>query len=289
MRLALHALTTRHCNCLTEVRLARDLGYQGVEFMVAKYLRYLDNGGTPQALRAACEAAGTPAVCLNALVPVDRFDAAGHAALVAECERLSAAAAGLGCPTIQLVFLSELAGYPWPEARKLTARNAAEMCDIGRAHGVRFQLEPIAWAPMHSLAQTLEVIEEAGRDNLGTVIDFWHLWAGEATTPDDVARLDKNLIYGIHICDGKRRAPGALWDEGAQRGFLPGEGDIPVGDWVAAVKATGYDGDWSAETYSPRHWEDDLYDLAAECRERVLAYIDPAHRVEPGPAAAERK
>ena len=288
MLLALHALTTRHCNCLTEVRLARDTGYQGVEFMVAKYLRYLDNGGTPQALRAACEAAGTPAVCLNALAPVDRFDAAGHAALVTECERLSAAAAGLGCPTIQLVFLTELAGYPWPEVRKLTARNAAEMADIGRAHGVRFQLEPIAWSPMHSLAQTLEVIEAAGRDNLGTVVDFWHLWAGETTTPDDVARLDQNLIYGIHICDGKRRAPGALWDEGAQRGFLPGQGDIPIREWVAAVKATGYDGVWSAETYSPTHWEEDLYDLAAECRERVLAYIDPAHRVASGPSVAER-
>ena len=56
-------------------------------------------------------------------------------------------------------------------------------------------------------------------------------------TPDDVARLDKNLIYGIHICDGQRRVPGTLWDEGALRGFLPGEGDLPVADWVAAVKA----------------------------------------------------
>jgi sugar phosphate isomerase/epimerase len=284
MQLALHALTTRHCNCLTEVRLARDLGYEGIEFMVAKFLRYLDQGGTPQALRAACEKAGTPAVCLNALVPADRFGAAEYAALLAECERLSAAAAALGCPTIQLVFLTELAGYPWPEVRRLTARNAAALADIGRAHGIRFQLEPIAWAPMHSLAQTLEVIEEAGRDNLGTVVDFWHLWAGLDTTPDDVARLDKNLIYGVHICDGQRRVPGTLWDEGQLRGFLPGEGDLPVREWVAAVKATGYDGVWSAETYSPRHWEADLYDLAAECRDRVLAYIDPAH----APATPER-
>jgi len=273
MRLALHSLTTMHCNCLTEVRLARDLDYQGIEFMVAKFLRYLDQGGQAATLRAACEQAGTPAVCLNALVPCDRFGKQDHQALLEECERLSAAAAGLGCPTIQLVFLTQLAGYPWPEVRRLTAQNAAELADIGRAYGIRFQLEPIAWAPMNSLAQTLEVIAETGRDNLGLVVDFWHLWAGEATTPDDVARLDKNLIYGIHICDGKRRAPGALWNEGQQRGYLPGEGDIPLRDWVAAVKATGYDGVWSAETYSPRHWEDDLYDLAATCRDRVLAYI----------------
>ena len=38
----------------------------------------------------------------------------------------------------------------------------------------------------------LEVIEEADRDNVGLVLDFWHLWAGGKTTPADVAKLDKN-------------------------------------------------------------------------------------------------
>jgi sugar phosphate isomerase/epimerase len=276
MLIALHALTTMHCNCLTEVRIARDLGYDGIEFSVTKFLRYLDQGGQPEALRAACQQAGTPATCLNALVEADRVAGAEHLVLLQECERLSAAAAGLGCPTIQLVFLSRLAGYPWPEVRRLTAKNAAELADIGRAYGVRFQLEPIAWAPMHSLAQTLEVIAEAGRGNLGLVVDFWHLWAAEATTPDEVARLDKNLIYGVHICDGKRRTAGTLWDEGVLRGHLLGDGDIPLREWVAAVRATGFDGVWSAETYSPRHWELDLYDLAATCRQRVLACLADA-------------
>jgi sugar phosphate isomerase/epimerase len=275
MKLALHALTTMHCNCLTEVRIARDLGYEGIEFSVGQFQRYLVNGGQAAALRAACVQANTPAVCLNALVHADRQQPAERQALLEECEQLSAASAALGCPTIQLVFLMELAEYPWPEVRQLTARNAAALADIGRAHGIRFQLEPIAWSPLRSLAQTLEVIDEAGRDNLGLVVDFWHLWAGEATMPDEVARLDPNLIYGIHICDGKRRAPGALWDEGKQRGYLPGEGDIPIAEWVAAVKATGYDGVWSAETYSPTHWEADLYDLAADCRDRVRSYIGP--------------
>ena len=276
MKLALHALTTMHCNCLTEVRIARDLGYEGIEFAVGQYQRYLANGGQATVLRAACEAAGTPAVCLNALVHADRQGKAERRALLEECEQLSAAAAGLGCPTIQLVFLMELAEYPWPEVRQLTARNAAALADIGRAHGIRFQLEPIAWAPLRSLAQTLEVIAEAGRDNLGLVVDFWHLWAGEATTPDEVARLDPKLIYGTHICDGKRRVPGTIWDEGKLRGFLPGEGDIPIAQWVSAVKATGYDGVWSAETYSPTHWEADQYDLAADCRDRVRSYIGPS-------------
>jgi sugar phosphate isomerase/epimerase len=276
MILALHGLTTMHCNCLTEVRLARDLGYGGIEFIASKLLRFMDNGGQLEQLAAACREAHTPAVCINALVHTDRVAGEEQQQLFRECERLCQAAAVLGCPTIQLVALTRLEGMPWPEARTLLARNTAALADIGRAHGVRFQLEPIAWAPLHSLSQSLEVMAEAGRDNVGMVIDFWHLWAGEATTPDEVARLNRDQMYGVHICDGKRHVPGTTWDEGSLRGYLVGEGDIPVREWVAAVQATGYDGVWSAETYSPRHWEHDLYALAADCRDRVLAALQPA-------------
>lgn len=273
MIIAQHALTTMHCNCMTEVRLAKDLGYGGIEFLAAKIHRYLDMGYDIKLLADACKKAGTPAVCINALADADRLDTLEHSQLIAECERLCVAAEVLGCPTIQLVFRERLEGRPWPEIRKLTVSNAAKLADIGKAHGIQFQLEPLAWAPMCSLSQSLEVIEEAGRDNLGMVIDFWHLWAGFGTEPDEVVKLDKRMIYGVHFCDGKRREGLTVNDEAELRGFLIDEGDIPIKDWVDAVKATGYDGTWSAETYSPAHWELDLYNLAKSCKESMEKYI----------------
>ncbi|MDP6491250.1 MAG: sugar phosphate isomerase/epimerase family protein [Kiritimatiellia bacterium] len=262
-----------HCNCITEVRIARDLGYGGIEFLAAKIERYLDVGHRIETLAEACRQAGTPAVCINALADADRLDTVEHSELLAECERLCSAAEALGCPTVQLVFRERLAGRPWPEVRRLTAENAAKLADIGKGYSVRFQLEPLAWAPMHGLSQSLEVIEEAARDNLGMVIDFWHLWAGGATGPEEVARLDKRMIYGVHFCDGKRKPDLTVDDEGELRAYLPGDGDIPIKEWVGAVLATGYDGAWSAETYSPRHWELDLYNLSRECKERMERYI----------------
>ena len=273
MIIAQHGLTTMHCNCMTEVRIAKDLGYGGVELFAPKLHRYLDNGYDISMLADSCKKNGIAVVCINALADADRMDTVEHSELLAECERLSAAAEGLACPTVQMVFRERLAGRPWPEIRSLTGANAAKLADIGKEHGIRFQLEPLAWSPMHSLSQSLEVIDEAGRDNIGMVIDFWHLWAGGQTSPDEVARLDKDVIYGIHFCDGKRKEHITPDDEGELRAFLPGEGDIPVKDWVAAVQATGYDGCWSAENYSPVHWELDLYDLARKCKELMESYI----------------
>jgi len=39
------------------------------------------------------------------------------------------------------------------------------------------------------------------------------------------------------------------------------------------VKATGYDGSWSCELLSPRHWEWDLREIAVRCRELMEYYV----------------
>ena len=273
MKIALHGITTMHSNCLTDVRIARDLGYDGLEIIASKLIRFLDNGHDISELAGVCRQADIPITCINALADMDAAHPKSKDVLVAECERQSAAAEALACPTIQLVFFNVPADTTWSDIRPVISALVSELADIGAPRGVQFQLEPIAWTPFCSLSQSLEVIDVAACDNLGTVVDFWHLWAGGDTSPDEVARMDAAQIYGIHICDGKRPAPGEEWVETELRGYLLGDGDVPIADWVAAVKATGYDGVWSPETFSPVHWEYDLYDLARDAKARIEKYI----------------
>jgi sugar phosphate isomerase/epimerase len=272
MIITMHGLTTMHCNIKTDIRLAREAGYEALEIVEMKLLRYLDMGFEAKELNPLFNAYDIRPLCINALKEVERVEPKEREALMIEAERLCAAAEVIGCPTIQLVPFCGLEGRPWDEVLELTARNVADIADIGKRHGVRFQLEPIAWSPIHSLAQSLELMEAAGRDNVGMVIDFWHLWAGEETTPDDVAQLSSSQIYGIHFCDGKRHVPGTEWVEVDLRGYLPGEGDIPVQEWVDAVQSTGFDGVWSCELLSPRHWEWDLLEIAIETKARLEQY-----------------
>jgi len=42
---ALHGISTHYCNVLTEARIAVETGYEGLELLRYKLLRYLDNGG----------------------------------------------------------------------------------------------------------------------------------------------------------------------------------------------------------------------------------------------------
>jgi sugar phosphate isomerase/epimerase len=97
------------------------------------------------------------------------------------------------------------------------------------------------------------VIDAAERDNAGLVLDFWHLWQ-RGTTPDDVARLDRRFISGVDFADSLGPA-GSPSPGQRSRCVWPGEGEIPLREWVAAVRATGFDGWWDNELYSPPHWE----------------------------------
>jgi sugar phosphate isomerase/epimerase len=277
MIVAMHGLSTMYCNVATEIRMASECGFDAVELVESKLLRYLDQGYEAKELVPLFEKYKMRCCMINALKWIERSESAARNALMKEAERLCAAAKDIGCPQVQLVPFCLLADKPYDEVIRLTAKNVAEIATIGRSYGIRFQLEPIAWSPIHSVRQSLELLDAAGKPgNVGMVIDFWHLWAGYETTPEDVAALPATMIYGIHFCDGKRLAKGAKWDENDEpglRSYLPGEGDIDIPAWVAAVKSTGFDGYWSSELLSPRHWEWDLAEIARETKARMEQYI----------------
>ena len=274
MIITMHGLSTMHSNIKTDIRIARESGFEALEIVESKLLRYLDLGFKTEELIPLFKKHSIKPVCINALKDIERIEPNEHAELLQEAERLCEVAHTIECHTIQLVPFCGLEGRPWPEVLELTSKNIAEIADIGGKYGIRFQLECIAWSPIHSLSQSLQVIKQAERDNVGIVIDFWHLWAGGETKPDEVAKLDSSIIYGVHFCDGVHHIKGAPWVEKDLRSFLPGEGEIPIKEWVEAVMATGFDGVYSSELLSPKHWEWDLLEIAHETKCRMEKYIN---------------
>ena len=238
-----------------------------------KVLEYLESGNSTELVRTTLSNHQIEMISINDVAHVERTDDESISRMLAETETLSEFAQAVGCDCIQLVPLCALAGRPWEEVRRLTGQNIRRIADIGARYGVKFQLEPVAWSPIHSLHQSLELIQEVERPNFGMVIDFGHLWYGGETTPDEVARLDKDLIYHIHFCDGKKNPPGTVCDETILRGVYAGEGDVHLKDWIDAVKATGYDGWWSYELVSKKHWQMDVKEVAAMTSKLLDDYV----------------
>jgi len=274
MKLTLHGQVTLYGNILSDVRIARDAGYQALEVHTDKLWRYLEAGGTAAALKAALDAFGIEAAAIDIIGGIEVTDRAGRDELFARTRRLVDVAVEIGAPTIQVNPFSAHDGLSVEENIRLTAINLTEIADIGAAKGIRFQIEGAAWTPIHTLADCLRLIDAVGRDNVGLVIDYWHFWASRGAEPKEIADLSADLIYGVHICDGYRPGVGEPWvDERELRGVLPGDGALPVAEWTDAIKATGFDGYISGEFLNRQLWERDHLEVATEMRRRMETYL----------------
>jgi sugar phosphate isomerase/epimerase len=264
MLVGLHTGSILHTNLMTDIHAAKAAGFDAVEFCIPKLLRYLDAGYEPDQILP--ELGGLPVVMINSFLHVERQEPEFRGQLRQMCKRLCRVANTLSCDTLQVVALSALEGQPWSEIRHKTASSLAELADIAAPYGVRLALEPVAFAPVRSLSQALEVLDAAGRPNLGLCLDTFHLWCG-GTPWDEVAALDRRLVYVAHISDVSPRR-GAEWSDD-DRDVLPGDGILPLQEGIAAIRATGYDDVWCVEMMGAHHWEWEPLTLAQELERRT--------------------
>ncbi|PAW11493.1 sugar phosphate isomerase/epimerase [Vibrio sp. V1B] len=265
MRFALHGMCSLHCNILSDVRLAKETGYQGLEIHTEKLWRYIQAGFTAEQLKQRMDEFGIVPTAIDIIGAVEVTDKASQRQLFQDSETLCRFAQAVGAPTIQLNAFEALNGLTKEQNIELTAQNIRQITDIGKSYGIRFQYEGAAWTPIAKLEDYFRLYDAVGRDNFGFVLDTWHLWACRGATLEQVANIDAELIYNVHLSDGKRPAPGEAWpDERALRGYLLGQGEVPLKEWVDAIRQTGYDGFYSGEFLNDQLWEGDYYDIATD-------------------------
>ena len=272
---ALHGLTVRYSNIISDVRLASEAGYDALEFHTDKLDRYIASGLGAAYLAEKLEQHGIIASGIDIIGGIETQDKNAFDAILEKTKILCKFANVIRCKTIQLNAFSELEGMTELEQINLTAKNITQICQIGLEHGIRFQLEAAAWTPIHTLEQCQHLLEKVALPNLGLVIDFWHSWAARGATPEQIRALDASQIYAVHISDGFRPEIGAPWvDETLLRDVLVGDGEIPIADWVDAVQATGFDGCYSGEFLGHRLWEKDHLEIGREYLKRMKSYVN---------------
>lgn len=280
-KISMNSTATKYCNLVEELKIAKELHFEGVEIVIDKIYRFLECGYSMDEILSLTD--GLEVVGIGALQNIERQGAEAEDFL-AEVKNACEIGEKLGVKLIQLCTgpsdfdtvlsfkngtLKEddprykgLLGVPEDELIEKTAANVAKAADIAADYGIDFYLEPLAWVPLGKIAQAEKVIQAAGKKNVGIVIDFWHMWTtGE--TPEYVASLDKDLIKIVHICDGIAWNGEGLPNQDLLRNVWTGEGDLPLKRWIDAVKKTGFDGWYSTEIFSSKIYERDPRQTAA--------------------------
>ena len=257
----------------TDLEAAKAAGFDYLEIWAAKLRSFLQQRSASE-LKDLFAESGLGALSINSIEHITFRDAEAYRAIKRECEELSSIAAAIGCPCIVVVpgRLPE-GGASRETVTAESVKVLNELCDISAAHGVSLAFEflgqPDCSVPTLDLAA--EIVREAGRKDLGLVIDSFHFYAGGSTI-EMIEALDPSLIQIFHINDAEDLPREQLED---RHRLLPGMGILPLREMVSAFRRIGYDKVASVEIFRPEYWEQDPFQLARDAHEatkRILSH-----------------
>ncbi|NWB47862.1 sugar phosphate isomerase/epimerase family protein [Pseudomonas gingeri] len=278
--LVLHSTVAKHSTLAMDIDIAQAVGFDALEINSAKLEAYLQAGYSELELRNLLKDVHVPGI--GYLRDIER-QGAERDDLLQEAERLFQLANLAGAKGVQVLtgpinvqavldfqrgakseYYSGLLGRDQAEQYALTARNLATLADLARQYDLLLYLEALSWTPLNSLEHQLQLIDRTERDNVRMVIDYWHCFTS-GVTPQDIAGMNKDAIYGVHVCDSLA-FEGGIPNEEVLRDVPTGSGVLDLAEWTAAVKATGYVGWWSCELFCKKQQQQNSYAVARELK-----------------------
>lgn len=261
MKLAFNGATTMKADLPTDLKAARDAGFDYLEIWAAKLRAFLQANSVLD-LRRMFDDAGIEPYSINSIEHVT-FRNQDFAGIKAECEELCAIAKTLRCPYI--VVVPGKLPQPAPSREEIVNESVRVLIDLGavaRQHGVALAFEFLG--QMDCSVQTLDlatdIVRKTAQQNIGLVIDSFHFYAGGSTI-EMIERLDPERVFIFHINDAEDLPRERLQDS---HRLLPGLGILPLRQIIQSFKRIGYDRVASVEIFRPEYWQKDPFELARE-------------------------
>jgi len=226
-----------------KIEAAASAGYDGIEIFREDLVGC---DGTPAEVGRFCTEAGLEVLSLQSLRDFEAGPERLREWNLKRAGRFLDLAAEIGAPLLIVCANTRRDTVDDPDR---AAADLAALADLAAERGLRLGYEALATsAVVRSYVDAWRIVEKANRPNLGLVLGAVHSVAAGA----DFAALeaiDPARIFLVHLAD----APSARMDVRLlARHFrlFPGQGDLPIADLFAKLKAMGYVGPLSMEIFN---------------------------------------
>ena len=246
MKIALSEISTPGASFAEDVSAYAAAGFDGIG--VWEFKLPGDDAASARLLR---ESGLGAANCVPAIPSFLQLDLPGMEGPPDPAERVEALCASMGRlarfkPACVLCLTGPTGDRSEREARALVIDGLRQVAAAARSAGVRLGLEPTHASEsaetsfLSSIGETIALLDEAGLDDVGVMVDSVHVW----DTPglEEEVALHAARVTGLHVAD--KLAPGAPGR------VLPGEGVTHPERLVALLHAAGFDGYADVEIFS---------------------------------------
>jgi 4-hydroxyphenylpyruvate dioxygenase len=226
--------------------------------------------GTPADVRRATEQLGLEIVTLQPFRDFEGMPDGHRARVFARAERKFDVMQELGCDL--LMICSNVS----PDCIGGIDRAAADLCELGERaakRGLRVAFEALAWGRhINDYRDAWEAVRRANHPAVGLVLDTFHILARK-TDLGAIRSIPRDKIFLVQMADAPLLQMDYLSWSRHFRNF-PGQGDLPLVEFMEALGATGYDGFLSLEIFNDQFRAGSARSVAVDGHRSLIFLLD---------------
>ncbi len=245
--------------------------FRGVEIFENDLLSF---NGTPAEIRRMVEDLGLRTITFQPFRDFEGMPEPGRAKVFARAERKFDVMQELGCDL--LLVCSNVS----PDALGGIDRAATDFGELGERaakRGLRIAFEALAWGRhINDYRDSWEVVRRANHPSVGLVLDTFHILV-RGTDLGPIRAIPKDRVFLVQVADAPLLDMDYLSWSRHYRCF-PGQGDLALQPFMAALQATGFDGLLSLEIFSDRFRAGSPRGIAIDGQRSLVFMLDELHQ-----------
>ncbi|MBB3018164.1 4-hydroxyphenylpyruvate dioxygenase [Microvirga lupini] len=245
--------------------------FKGVEIFENDLLSF---NGTPAEVRRMIERLGLETITFQPFRDFEGMPEPQRAKVFARAERKFDVMEELGCDL--LMVCSNVS----PDSLGGIERAAADFHELGERaakRGMRVAFEALSWGRhIHDYRDSWEVVRRANHPAVGLVLDSFHVLA-RGTDLSAIRSIPSDKIFLVQMADAPKLDMDYLSWSRHYRCF-PGQGDLPIDDFMDALHATGFDGLLSLEIFNDRFRAGSARSVAIDGQRSLIVMLDELRR-----------
>src|SRR5690606_16705315 len=242
-------------------------GFKGVEIFENDLLSF---SGTTANVRQMVSDLGLATVTFQPFRDFEGMPEPQRARTLARAERKFDVMQQLGCDL--LLVCSNVS----PESLGGIDRAAADLHELGERaakRGLRIGFEALAWGRhINDYRDAWEVVRRADHPAVGLILDTFHILA-RGTDLRAIRSIPRDRIFLVQVADAPRLEMDYLsWSRHFR--CLPGQGELPLMDFMEALQATNFDGLLSLEIFNDQFRAGSARMVATDGQRSLIYMLD---------------
>jgi 4-hydroxyphenylpyruvate dioxygenase len=166
------------------------------------------------------------------------------------------------------------------------AADFRELGELAASRGLRVGFEALAWGRhVNDYRDAWEIVRRADHKSIGIILDSFHALAPSLPVMA-IESIPADKIFLVQLADAPKLGLDVLsWSRHFR--CFPGQGDLPVGDFMKAVRTAGYAGPLSLEIFNDQFRAGSAVRTATDGLRSLILLDDQLFESSPNASAAK--